>query len=102
MAVGLQIFDASGNIVLDATFRVMRIISSVSLDGSNGSRSDDRLAQGGFVSFQPAITGGDGYLSAGIIVPRFVISGSTLSWSYPPRNSGNDVIQTGILFYGGS
>jgi hypothetical protein len=35
MAVGLQIFDASGNVVLDATFRVMRIIGSVSLGGSS-------------------------------------------------------------------
>jgi hypothetical protein len=102
MAVGLQIFDVSGNVVLDATFRVMRIIGWVSLDGSSGSRSDSRLAQGGFVSFQPAVTGGDGYLSGGIIVPRFAISGSTLTWSYPARNTGYDVIQTGILFYGGS
>jgi hypothetical protein len=102
MAVGLQIFDASGNVVLDATFRVMRIIGSVSLGGSSGSLSDSRLTQGGFVSFQPAVTGGDGVLSAGVIVPRFAISGSTLTWSYPARNSSNDVIQTGILFYGAS
>jgi hypothetical protein len=47
MAAGLQIFDASGNIILDATYRVMRIIGSVYINGDNNSRSDSRLAQGG-------------------------------------------------------
>jgi hypothetical protein len=101
MAAGLQIFDAFGNTVLDATYRVLRIAGSRYLDGTTSSLVDDRLSQGGFVSFQPDISCGDGYLSGGVIVPVFSISGSTLSWYYAPKNSAtNDVFQTGTLFYG--
>ena len=101
MAAGLQIFDASGNLVLDATYRVLRIIGSVWLDGSSSALADDRLYQGGFVSFQPSSFAGDGYLAGGIITPRFSISGSTLSWTYAAKNSGTyDTYQSGTLFYG--
>ncbi|CAE6879851.1 hypothetical protein [Paraburkholderia domus] len=104
MATGLQIWDASGNLVLDASYRVMRIISSITMDGTNGSRPDSRLAQGGFVSFQPNVTVGEGFLSGGVITPRFSIdAGGTLTWSYAPKNSVQyDIYQTGILFYGAS
>jgi hypothetical protein len=105
MTAGLQIFDASGNVVLDATYRVMRIISSVYIGPNNlsGSVTDARLAQGGFVSFQPDLCAGDGYLSGGVIVPGFAISGSTLSWSYAAKNStAFDIYQSGTLFYGSS
>lgn len=105
MSAGLQVFDASGNIILDATYRVMRIINSVYIGPSNptGSITDARLAQGGFVSFQPEITCGDGYLSGGVICPAFSITGSTLTWSYPAKNSAQyDVYQSGTVFYGAS
>jgi len=104
MAAGLQIWDANGNIVLDATYRVLRPINSVALsNGSGGSLSDDRLAQGGWVSFQPGVAVGEGYLSGGVIVPRFSISGSVLSWSYAAKHSASyDIYQDGILFYGAS
>lgn len=106
MAAGLQVWDASGNLVLDASYRVMRIIGSRVMDGNNGSLpADSRLTQGGFVSFQPDNTCGDGYLSGGVITPRFSIDPSTgiLSWSYAPKNSSQyDIYQTGILFYGAS
>jgi hypothetical protein len=104
MAAGLQIWDASGNLVLDATYRVMRIIGAIPMDGSNGSRNDPRLAQGGFVSFQPSVTVGEGYLAGGVITPRFSIdAGGTLSWSYAAKNSAQfDIYQLGTLFYGAS
>jgi hypothetical protein len=103
MAAGLQIWDASGNLVLDASYRVMRIIGSQYINGSNGSVPDSRLAQGGFVSFQPESNTGDGYLSGGVITPRFSISGSTLTWTYAAKNSTTfDIYQSGWLFYGAS
>jgi hypothetical protein len=104
MAAGLQVFDSSGNIVLDATYRVMRIIGSQYLiNGASGSFVDARLAQGGFVSFQPDVTLGDGYLSGGVIAPNFSISGSTVSWSYAAKNNTTyDIWQNGTLFYGAS
>lgn len=106
MTCGLQCFDANGNIIFDATYRVLRIVGSKVMDGSNGSLpADDRLKQGGFVSFQPNNTCGDGYLAGGVITPRFSIDPNTgiLSWSYAAKNSSQyDIYQTGTLFYGAS
>ncbi|MCP3721720.1 hypothetical protein M3I53_01030 [Paraburkholderia sp. CNPSo 3272] len=104
MAAGLQIFDANGNIVLDATYRVMRIIGAQNLSlGQAGSVTDDRFLQGGWASFQPSVMTGQGYLSGGVIAPRFSISGNVLSWSYAAKNNSTyDIYQDGILFYGAS
>lgn len=99
MPAGLTIWDASGNIVLDASHRVMRFIGSVTLDGTNGSRSDPDMVAGGFVSFQPDRY--IGYLSGGTIHPQFSFSNGTLSWTYASKNSTQyDEYVTGILFYG--
>lgn len=100
MAAGLQLWDASGNLVLDTSHRVARIIGVIQLNGSNGSLPiDSRLLTGGFVSFQ-----GDsymGYSSGGLIKPQFSLSGGILSWSYAAKNSGTfDTYQTGYCFYG--
>ena len=105
MTVGLQVFDASANIILDATYRVMRIIGSINIGQSNpsGSQTDSRLAQGGWCSFQPSVIGSAGYLSGGMLMPSFSISGDTLTWSYPPVNNATyDTWQNGVLFYGAS
>ncbi|WP_321920048.1 hypothetical protein [Paraburkholderia tropica] len=103
MTAGLQIFDANGNPVLDATYRVMRLGGSRSLTGGqNDSVADDRLLQGGWFSFAPSGTRGDGYLSGGVIVPRFTLSGNTLSWTWNAKNSAYDIYQEGVVFYGGS
>lgn len=105
MPIGFQCFDENGNITLDATYRVLRIIDSVIMDGTSNSRQDDRLKQGGFVSFQPDNTCGDGFLSGGVITPRFSIDAGTgtLSWSYAAKHSAQyDIYQTGTLFYGAS
>lgn len=99
MAVGLQIFDASGNIVLDATHRVMRLIGSFTLDGTNGSKSDPNMVSGGWVSFQPDRY--IGYLSGGTIHPQFSFNNGTLSWSYSPKNSAQyDEYVTGVAYFG--
>jgi hypothetical protein len=102
MSCGLQVFDENGNIILDATYRVMRIIEAIYIsDGFSSSRTDSRLLQGGWVSFQPDVTLGDGYLSGGVIAPSLSISGGTVSWSYAPKNNTTyDIWQNGTLFYG--
>jgi hypothetical protein len=102
---GLQVFDANGNIILDATYRVMRIINSINIGQTNpsGSITDSRLSQGGWASFQPAVQPGAGFLSGGILMPEFSITGDTLTWSYPAVNNATyDTWQNGILFYGAS
>jgi hypothetical protein len=105
LSAGLQVFDANGNIILDATYRVMRIVGNRYLDANNrsGQITDSRLAQGGFVSFQPSVTCGDGYLSGGVICPTFLISNGVLTWSYPAMNNATyDTYQDGTLFWGAS
>jgi hypothetical protein len=105
VAAGLQVFDQNGALTLDATYRVMRIIDKVYIGPNNlsGSVTDSRLAQGGFVSFQPANTCGDGYLSGGVISPTFSIVGNTLYWSYAAKNNATyDIYNEGTLFYGAS
>lgn len=106
MSAGLQVFDASGNIILDATYRVMRIIASQYITGSSGSSggvADSRMAQGGWVAFQPDVTSGDGYLNRGVVSPRFSFSGGTLTWTYATGNNGSfDTYQSGTIFYGAS
>ncbi|MFP3706180.1 hypothetical protein SB783_19385 [Paraburkholderia sp. SIMBA_009] len=65
--------------------------------------TDDRLLQGGWFTFAPSGTRGDGYLSGGVIVPRFSISGNVLSWTWAAKNSAQfDTYQTGTVFWGGS
>lgn len=99
MSCGMQLWDASGNLVLDATHRVMRFIGSVVMDGTNGNRYDAEMAAGGFVSFQPDSY--IGYLSGGLIHPQFSFSNGTLSWTYNAMNNATyDQYQKGIMFYG--
>ncbi|MGF6976346.1 hypothetical protein QFZ94_004796 [Paraburkholderia sp. JPY465] len=105
MPAGLQCWDENGNLIFDATYRVLRIIGYRVMDGGSSSLQDDRLKQGGFVSFQPNNTCGDGYLSGGVIIPQFSIDPNTgiLSWSYAPKHSAQyDIYQVGTLFYGAS
>ncbi|WP_018435364.1 hypothetical protein [Paraburkholderia atlantica] len=105
MPAGLQCWDENGNLIFDATYRVLRIIGAVNMTGESNSLQDNRLKQGGFVSFQPNNTCGDGYLSGGVIIPQFSIDPNTgiLSWSYTAKHSSSyDIYQVGTLFYGAS
>jgi hypothetical protein len=102
---GLQVWDQNGNIILDATYRVMRIINSIGIGQTypTGSITNALLAQGGWASFQPAVMPGAGFLSGGMLMPSFSISGSVLTWSYPAVNNATyDTWQNGILWYGAS
>lgn len=105
MAAGFQVWDANGNLIFDATYRVMRIVGNfVPVAGSGASgiiSADARLAQGCWVSFQPSTASGEGYLNRGVVSPRFSFSGGTLSYSYAAGNNGAfDTYQGGIVFYG--
>ena len=99
MAAGLMLWDASGNLILDTSHRVMRVIGSFTLDGTNGSKSDPGLVAGGWVSFQPDSY--IGWLSGGLIHPQFSFNNGTLSWAYAAMNNTQyDQYQKGIAYYG--
>ncbi|CAL8474471.1 hypothetical protein [Caballeronia sp. S22] len=102
MAAGLRIWDASGNLVLDASHRVMRFIGMKQLAGGlNDGVQDDRMKQGGFISVQPDSY--IGYLSGGLIHPTFSIDTTTgtVSWSWASKNSATyDTYVQGYVYYG--
>lgn len=102
MPAGLQCFDENGNITFDATYRVMRIIDGVRLEnGVSGSRVDDRLKQGGWVSFLPDLTSGDSFISGGVIIPQFSIDpgAGMLTWTYAAKhNTQFDIWQDHTCF----
>lgn len=99
MAAGLQIFDPSGNLILDTSHRCARVIGMVQLDGHSSSLYDSRMTTGGFVSFQPDSY--IGYASGGLIHPQFSIVNGVLSWTYAAMNSTTyDKYVTGQCFYG--
>lgn len=45
---GLRIYDANGNIMLDATSRLTKYIGTLSIGTTDGSYTDDRLQDGEF------------------------------------------------------
>lgn len=81
MTAGLQCFDASGQLTLDVTTRLGRIIGQVQTTGSAGSLTAPGFSQGEpFFCLLPIAYPGAG-ASGGTVWPKVSISGQTLSWS---------------------
>jgi hypothetical protein len=102
MAAGLQVWDASGNLILDASHRVMRILDNRQLmNGTSSSFQDDRLKGGGAgVSFQPDSY--IGYLSGGLIHPQFSFdtANGVISWTYAAKNNTTyDQFVSGYVYF---
>lgn len=88
MPAGLQVWDAAGNLMVDASTRLTKIIGSAQMSGSG---SVGVTAPEGNELWAFFIPSGDGY-----VFPSIGISGSTISWSYP----GSDSRVPGLLLYG--
>lgn len=89
MAQGLQLFDTTGFMFLDTDSSVACVLGSVAVGGADqtqsGSFTDPKLALGrpfavvtsvevnSFIGYKVTVT----------------ISGTTVSWSFPPNNPGN-------------
>lgn len=82
MPNGLQVFDASGGLVLDATTRLGRIYATFSSGTSDGSAVVPALADGG----QPFVfvedNSADLTLASLYAYPNVSVSGTTVSWSF--------------------
>lgn len=99
MAAGMQVFDASGNLIVDVTSRLARIVGSVSVDPSSSTRSVAVPAGGTpFYSFQPLTVWG--FTNMDISRPNFSISGTTISWSWSAGAGSNNTQIKGTLFFG--
>lgn len=76
MAYGLVVRDAAGNVILDTSTRLTRILGTFNTGTSNGSITDGNLAQGTpfwFIS--------DGYGSGDGFTADISVSGTTISWT---------------------
>ncbi|AET90688.1 gp21 [Burkholderia sp. YI23] len=104
MAAGLQIWDASGRLVVDFTTRLARIVGSQYIDGvqSQGQVSSAFLAQGDiFVAFQQE--GLWGFIDMDVSRPIFAIpgrGGTTIGWAYSAANGTHNKRIKGQMFYG--
>lgn len=92
MSQGLQVFNASGQVIFNTSDRLTRIIGSASLSG-NGSMVVPEFATGAGFYFMFALE----EYAPGVPrqFPRITISGTTLSWDTP----GTPHVP-GLVFYG--
>lgn len=99
MAAGLQIWNASGVLVLDATHRCGRIKGAFYVSGSAGAVASDLSDGTPFWSFQPDFM--YRHISNQTPPPIISISATGVSWVYSSTaglNYPNPV--TGWLFWG--
>ena len=99
MAAGLQIWNGSGVLVLDATQRCGRIKGAVQVTGSNGVVASDLSDGTPFWSFQPDFL--YKHISNQTPPPIVSINASGISWTYSSTagmNAPNPI--TGWLFWG--
>lgn len=95
MAYGLRVWDAAGNLTLDTSTRLGRVLGFVEVS-ANGSLTVPEFDQGqGFARVNT--TGNDIGPNAQYGWPPSVsISGTTLSWSYPSTTRGPAIIVYGV------
>jgi hypothetical protein len=97
MAAGLQVWDASGNIMLDTTSRMTRVLGSFSIAAGQaaGSVTNAALSSGEPWIFASVVhPGGAG---SGGAASTFSFSGNTLSWTKNGIASYSDTI---FVIYG--
>lgn len=100
MGMGLQIFDASGNLTLDTINRLGRVLGYVSV-AANGSLANANFAYGTpFAAAMPSIRPQDNFLNLLFGTSLYVqFSGTTMTWtlgSMGPVSQTNPV----VIFYG--
>ncbi|TGP43478.1 hypothetical protein EN871_16870 [bacterium M00.F.Ca.ET.228.01.1.1] len=99
MAAGLQIWNASGQLILDATSRCGRIKGQARVAGFADSRVVDLSGGTPFYSFQPDFL--FAHINNQTPPPIFAINASGISWTYSSTagmNNPNPI--TGYVFFG--
>lgn len=99
---GLRIYDASGNIMLDATTRLTKYIGTLSIGTSDGSYIDDRLQEGEF--WYMTLKLNDYKKCYGMtnkfteFLPKITREGNTIKWTY---TNNDTTYRTGLtIMYG--
>lgn len=88
MSVGLQIWDASGRLILDGKSRAGRVVGIVPTGGVDGSVAADMSGGEPFWAFMPEqlfyrVSGAEPS-------PVVAINAGGVSWSYSPNSSGSN------------
>nr|WP_092069553.1 hypothetical protein [Dendrosporobacter quercicolus]NSL47514.1 hypothetical protein [Dendrosporobacter quercicolus DSM 1736]SDL92505.1 hypothetical protein SAMN04488502_1011194 [Dendrosporobacter quercicolus] len=76
MPCGLQIWDANGNLTLDVTDRLTRVLGTFSTGTTDGSHTDAALAFG-----TPWIHATSSY-PYNSYACQYTVSGTTISWTF--------------------
>lgn len=84
MPFGIKAWDASGNVVLDLSQRITRILGVQALTTDTGSIVDPNLAIGSFWWDFPQ----SGASTRFDYVPAISLSGTTISWSNAGTSGG--------------
>lgn len=102
MTAGLQIWNESGQLILDGTHRCGRVLSMQPIIGGNGGSFTDSRLNAGTVwwAFQRDRSFHLGYGFGGIMSPSFSFSGNTLTWTYMPKNKDYDEYAAGQVVIG--
>jgi hypothetical protein len=91
VAQGLQIFDASGNLILDLGDATGRFLGSIDTGNVDGSTTNAALTSGTPFAVVLLKSGS----TFGFKTPDVTFSGTTMSWTYDGATSKNDAT---ILF----
>jgi len=78
MGLGMQVFDASGNLMIDVTTRLSRVIGTTTIGAGSTSSIAVPASGTGIVWYAVYGSGGNRYS------PVISVSGDTISWS--PRS----------------
>lgn len=76
MAAGMQVWNAAGDLIIDLTTSLPRLLGIISVSGTSGSHSDADLARGEPWFF--VIGQSDPFLR-----PNISFTGTTLNWAVP-------------------
>lgn len=75
MGLGMQVFDAAGNLLIDVTTRLSRVIGTIGIPaGSSGSIAVPNAGQGA-IWYAIYTTGGNRY------TPNISVANGVISWS---------------------
>lgn len=97
MPMGLQVFNASGNLTFNSGDFLPRFVGSFYTGTSNGSITDGNLSSSTntpFFIYQQVTPSGQ---NPGV-PPAVSISGTTISWSFPSGYDGS--YSNGYVLYG--
>lgn len=92
MPAGLQVWDANGQMIVDTSTRLGRIVGVADITTATGSIIDANFADG--APFWVALPASNTSPSFG---PKFTFSGTTLSWDFEGRTVSTHRVVYGVF-----